>query len=93
MNQDALFDSLLKSSNKNKVNLDFESLDDSPVKLPPPAKGKRILENVSLSISTSSSISSRREKYNVLDSKVKQGANFGSDHYLLTCEILLLLKE
>lgn len=43
MNQDALFDSLLKSSNKNKVILDFESLDDSPVKLPPPAKGKSIL--------------------------------------------------
>lgn len=38
MNQDALFDSLLKSSNKNTVVLDTESQDDSPIKPPQPAK-------------------------------------------------------
>lgn len=42
MNQDALFDSLLKSSNKNVNILSSETQDDSPVK-PPSPKGKTML--------------------------------------------------
>lgn len=42
MSQDALFDSLLKSSNKNTIVLDSESQDDSVVKPPPPAKAAKV---------------------------------------------------